>query len=168
MKIKDITIIALFSAIIFVQEQLLSFIPNVQLTMLLVILYTRIFGIGKTTIIVLIHTTLDNLVNGSFSLVYTPAMFVGWEIAVIGTSTLLKKCNNSLAIGISSIIFSIFYSLMFFLTSLLFLEIDPIAYLISDIWFTLIFALSNFVIILWVLLPLEKVLKDKINNSYTN
>ena len=36
-KIKDITIIALFACILFVQEQILSFIPNVQITMLLII-----------------------------------------------------------------------------------------------------------------------------------
>ena len=67
-RIKDITIIAFFSAILFVQEQLFSFLPNVQLTVFLIVLYSKVFGFTKTAIIILIHTLLDNIVMGSMNL----------------------------------------------------------------------------------------------------
>ena len=50
---KDLTIIAVFSAILFVQELALSFIPNVQLTVFLLVLYSKVFGLKKTFIIIL-------------------------------------------------------------------------------------------------------------------
>ena len=48
---KDLTIIAVFSAILFVQELSLSFIPNIQLTVFLLVLYSKVFGLKKTCII---------------------------------------------------------------------------------------------------------------------
>ena len=38
---RSITLIALFIALIFIQEQLLSFIPNIQLTFFLIILFSK-------------------------------------------------------------------------------------------------------------------------------
>ena len=75
-RIKDITIIAIFAAILFVQEQLLTFLPNVQLTVFLIVLYSKVFGLSKTLIIILIHTILDNILMSSFSLYYFPFMLI--------------------------------------------------------------------------------------------
>ena len=50
--IRDITIIVVLTAILFVQEAILSFIPNFQLTVFLVILYSKKLGTLKTTIII--------------------------------------------------------------------------------------------------------------------
>ena len=82
-RIKDITIIAFFSAILFVQEQLLTFLPNVQLTVFLIVLYSKVFGLSKTLIIILIHTILDNIIMSSFSLYYFPFMLIGWSLMPI-------------------------------------------------------------------------------------
>lgn len=155
--VKDVSIISIFAALLFVQEQLLSFLP-IQLTMLLIMLYSRVFKLNVSIIIVLIHVVLDNVYNGSFNLMYTPAMLIGWETVVVVTHYFLKKCKNRLVLASTSILFSIFYSFMFFLVSVLFFKADPIAYLLNDIWFTVILALSSFITILWLLLPLEKIL----------
>ena len=42
-RVKDITIIAAFAAILFIQEQALSFLPNIQLTVFLLVLYSKVF-----------------------------------------------------------------------------------------------------------------------------
>jgi len=39
MSVKRLVIISILTAILFVQEQILSFIPNIQLTFLLIILF---------------------------------------------------------------------------------------------------------------------------------
>ena len=76
MSSKDIALIAIFSVILFVQEQLFSFIPNVQLTVFLLVLYSKVLGFKKTALIILIHTILDNLINGSLNLMYFPFMLL--------------------------------------------------------------------------------------------
>ena len=76
--VRDITDIAVLACILFIQEELLTFLPNIQLTIFLLILYSKKLGFIRTSIIVAIHVILDNLVMGSFNLVYTPAMFIGW------------------------------------------------------------------------------------------
>ena len=65
---KDLVLIALLTSIIFLQEQLLSFIPNVQLTFFLLVLYSKKLGIVKSSLIILIYVIIDNLLSGSFSL----------------------------------------------------------------------------------------------------
>ena len=59
--VKDIAIMAVMTSILFVQEQLLSSLPGVQLTIFLILLFSKKFGLIKTVIIVIIHVLLDNL-----------------------------------------------------------------------------------------------------------
>ena len=160
--VKDITIIALFAAVLFVQEQLLSFLPNIQMTMLLIMVYTRVFKIPKTTIIVLIHVILDNLINGSFNIVFVLTMFLGWENVVIVTGTVLKNNDNTFVLSLYSILFTLIYCLLFALSATLVFDTSFIAYITNDILFTIIMCVSSFVSVLWLFMPLTKVLNKKI------
>ena len=65
---KDLVLIALLTSILFLQEQLLSFIPNVQLTFFLIVLYSKKLGIVKSSLIILIYVIIDNLLGGSLLL----------------------------------------------------------------------------------------------------
>ena len=67
--VHDISLIALFAAVLFIQEELLTFIPNVQLTIFINIVFKKVWFL-KTTIITIIHVVLDNLVMGSFNVIY--------------------------------------------------------------------------------------------------
>ena len=58
---KDIAIISALTAILFVQEQLLTSLPGVQLSMFLIVLYSKTLGLAKSSIIVVLHVLLDNL-----------------------------------------------------------------------------------------------------------
>ena len=46
--VKDICYIAALTAILVVQEFALSFLPNIQLTILLLMVYSRVLGLKKT------------------------------------------------------------------------------------------------------------------------
>ncbi|MCR5231688.1 MAG: hypothetical protein K6B64_03480, partial [Acholeplasmatales bacterium] len=63
--IKELCILAFMTVILFIQEELLSFIPNFQFTFLLIAVYTKVFGFKKTSMIVLAHILLDNIFMGS-------------------------------------------------------------------------------------------------------
>lgn len=80
---KKLVMIAMFIAIIFAQEELLTWIPNVQLTVLLLMIYGAVVGPLWGTVIVFAHTFLDNAFMGSLlPSVYLP-MLVGWEIVML-------------------------------------------------------------------------------------
>ena len=44
MRVKEIVILALLTTILIVQEQILAILPNIQLTFLLIFLYTKVLG----------------------------------------------------------------------------------------------------------------------------
>lgn len=157
-KIKEIVIIAIFSAILFVQEQALTFLPNIQLTVFLLVLYSKVFGFKKTSIMILIHVLLDSIIMGSLNFFYFPFMLVGWIIIPIIICTLFKKIDNNIILALMGIAFSFFYSWMFVIPEYLFKGINPIVYLSSDILWELVLALSSFLSILWLYKPCSKLL----------
>lgn len=159
-KVKDLVVISMMACILFVQEQILTPIPNVQLTFLLIICYQEVFGIKKSILIILIHVILDNLVMGSFNVIVILPMFLGYLLTIMFKS--FYKGNNIYMIGLIGILSSIIYALGFALFNVLFLEIKIVDYLIADIPFTLILCLSTFLSILWLYNPITKILRKKI------
>lgn len=162
-RIKDITIIAFFSAILFVQEQLLTFLPNVQLTVFLIVLYSKVFGLSKTLIIILIHTILDNIIMSSFSLYYFPFMLVGWSLMPIIVCVLFKNVKSSFVLALIGVLCSFVYSWTFVIPNSIFTEVDIIVYLINDFTFEIILAISSFLSILWLYKPCYNLLIKLIN-----
>ena len=162
--VKDIAIMAVMTSILFVQEQLLSSLPGVQLTIFLILLFSKKFGLIKTVIIVIIHVLLDNLFNSSFSLMYTPAMLIGLLIIPLTICTLFKENENPLILGILGIVYAFIYCWLFIIPNYIFIKIDPIAYLISDIIFELILAGCSFISILLLYKPCGKVIDMFYNN----
>ena len=156
LKLKDIVLIAIFSAILFIQEELLSFLPNIQLTVFLLILFSYKFGLFKTLIIVSIHTLLDNLLFGSFNVYVMPFMFIGWAFIPIISCTLFKKVKSNIALSFISILYSFLYSWVFIIPNCLMLKIDFLAYITSDILFETLLAVSSFISTLLLYNPLSR------------
>ena len=154
---KDIAVIAILAVVLFIQEEVLTFLPNVQLTVFLIVLYTKKLGFKKTTIIILIYVILDNLVMGSLSFFYTPFMFIGWELISVLLSTIFKRLNASLSLGLAGILFSFLYCWIYIIPNILLTKINVVAYLASDFLFEIILACSSFVSILWLYEPCSKV-----------
>lgn len=156
--IKDLTIIAACAAILFVLEQLLSFLPNIQLTVFLIVLFSKKLGFIKTAIIVIIHTVLDNLVMGSFNIMYFPFMLIGWLMIPILLSTLFKRCESPIILALLGLLFSFVYSWLYIIPNVIILDVDPLAYFISDFIFEIILAASSFLSILWLYKPCARIL----------
>ena len=151
--IKDITLISIMITILFVQEQLLSSFPGIQLTIFLLVLFSKKLGLLKTIIIVLVHVLLDNLVMSSFSLLYTPSMLIGWLIIPITLCTIFKKVNSSLILGLLGALYAFIYSWLFILSSYLVMNVNILTYFLYDIIFELILAACSFVSILLLYKP---------------
>ena len=155
MSVKRLVRIAIFAAILFVQEWALSFIPNVQFTQCLIAVFFYAFGLTDTLIIVLIHVFLDNLVMGSFNLIYTPAMLIGW-ISLPLVLYLFRKQQNKYFSATIVALHGIVYSLWFALANVLMLEVPFLVYFIQDIPFEIILVVNGFITTL--------LLKDKLVN----
>lgn len=157
MKIKDITLIGILSSILFLVDQVLSFVPFLQLSMLLVILFSKKLGFFKTSIIIVIFVTLDYLFAG-FDLLFFAFSVIGWLFVPLFINTLFKNTNNIWMISLQGILFSFLYSWIHIIPSCLVMETNIIDYLKVDILFELSFALSSFLSILFLYKPLEKVI----------
>ncbi len=165
-KTKDLVIIAIFSAILFIQEEVLTFLPNIQLTVFLIILYTKMLGFKKTILIILIHVGLDNLVMGSMNLIYTPFMLLGWTLIPLLLTTVFKRVDSSLGLAYFSILAALLYSWVYLIPSVLIMHMNFWAYLVSDILFELLLAGSSFLSTLWLYEPCAKAMQILLNKTY--
>ena len=107
---------------------------------------------------IVVHVLLDNLIMGSLSLMYTPAMLVGWMTLPL-ILHLLKSIKNKWVISAIVGLHGILYSLCFAFTQCLLLEVPFISYVIADIPFTIILIVNGFVTTFILLEPCVKVLR---------
>lgn len=157
LSIKDIALVAILCAILFGIEQVLSFIPNVQLTVLLLMVFAKKLGVLKTSIIIIIHSFLDNLVNGSFNILIVAFMIIGWELIPLLMNTIFKKTNSIVSLSIISILFSFLYSWIYMIPFCIIFEMNFFDYLKADIIWEVLLATSSFLSVLLLFKPLEKV-----------
>jgi len=164
-KIINIIIIPLFSVIIAVLELVLSSLPNIQLTFLLIFVFSKTLSLKQNLLIVLLYVILDNLFMASFSFVYFPFMLIGWMIIPIGLKTIFKKVDSPLGLAFISILFSFIYCYIYLIPTVLILRVDFLTYFIPDIPFEIILALSSFISILWLYAPLSAVLNKYLKKT---
>src|SRR5690554_2871268 len=148
LQIYDIVLISLLTSFLFVQEQLLTFIPNVQLTIFLIVLYSKKLGWLKTSLIVTIHVLLDSFYTSSFGIIYTPYIFIGLMMIPLTLTTIFKKINNHILLGLLGIVYSIIYSWLFLIPFMYILEVNPYLYIASDIPFQILLSASSFLSII--------------------
>jgi hypothetical protein len=154
--IRDLTLIAVLTTILYVQEQLLSFIPNVQLTVFLITLYSKKLGLLKTSIITIIHVLLDNLFLGGINIYYTPAMMIGWLIIPLTLCTIFKKVNSNIILAILGVVYSFIYCWIYIIPNVILFKFNFVDYLIADVIFEIVLAASSFVSILLLYKPMSK------------
>ena len=157
MKIRDITLIGILSAILFLVDQVLSFVPFLQLTMLLIILFSKKLGLIKTSLIIIAFITLDYLIVG-FDILFFTFTLIGWLIVSVLSTTLFKKSNKIWMIAVQSILFSFLYSWIYIIPSCLVIETSVIDYLKADILFELSLAASSFISVILLYKPLDKII----------
>lgn len=157
LSVKDIAIVAILTAILFVMEQVLSLVPNVQLTVLLLMIFAKKLGILKSSIIILIHSFLDNLVSGSFNILIVIFMIIGWELIPLLVNTLFKKVDSIILMSLVGVLFSFLYSWIYMIPFCIIFEMSFFEYLKADIIWEVLLATSSFLSILLLYKPVEKI-----------
>ncbi len=168
MKTKRLLMISLSLAILFTQEQLLLFLPNVQFSVLLIILFVSVYNFKESMILITAYVFLDSLYLGGFNVFYMIPMLLAWYIIPISYHTILFKTKNEVTLAIFALVFGFIYGWMFIPFNMIQTGITNfIPYLIADIPFELIMATTGFLTVLWLFKPLYKVLTEVININET-
>ncbi|PKK96719.1 MAG: hypothetical protein CVV58_04935 [Tenericutes bacterium HGW-Tenericutes-3] len=166
--IKDSALIAVLASILFVQQLALSFLPNVQFTTLLIVLYTKVIGFKKTTLVVILHVLAINILSpfGPVIIMQVPAMLIGWLLIPVLLHTVFRKLNTAWSLAIFGFFFGFVYGWLFIPVSVWILDVPFLEYLIADVLFEIVMAISNFLTILWLYDPLKKLLADQKERYY--
>lgn len=163
-KVFDIALIAIFSALIFSLEFVMQALPNIQLTIFLIVLFSKKLGFIQTTFIVLIYTLLDTCFMGGFNFIYFPFMFIACFVIPLTMGSIFKKVNEPILLALLGILFSFIYSWILIIPGVFITKVAFFDYLISDILFEVILAFSSFLTILWLYNPLSKLLDKLISD----
>ena len=157
MKVKDVALLGILNAILYLVDQVLSFVPFLQLSMLLIILFSRKMGTLKTSIIVIIYVILE-YIGAGFNLLFFIFSVIGWLFVPLLTNFLFRKTKSVISIALQGVLFSFLYSWIHIIPSCIIIESSIIDYLSMDIIFEISLAISSFVSILLLYKPLEKVI----------
>lgn len=157
MKVKDIALLGILTAILYLVDQVLSFVPFLQLSMLLIILFSRKMGALKTSIIVIIYVILE-YIGAGFNLLFFIFSVIGWLFVPLLTNFLFRKTKSVISIALQGVLFSFLYSWIHIIPSCIIIESSIIDYLSMDVFFEISLAISSFVSILLLYKPLEKVI----------
>ncbi len=160
-KVIDLAVIAILTVIVFTVEQALSFIPNVQLTVVLLIIYTKVVGFKKTIIIVLLHTVIDNLYNGSINPFIVMPMLIGWSLIPILLSTIFRKFDSPVWMMLFAFIFGFVYGWMFIPFASYQFGINAWAYFLSDLPFEAVMGVSGAISVGLFYTPIMTFLKEQ-------
>lgn len=159
METKRMLMVAMAIAIVFVQEQLLVMIPNVQFTVVLLVVFASIFSFREMTVLILGYVLLDNMYMGGFNLFYMVPMIVAWMLIPISYHTILKRTNNEHYLAIFAFVFGFVYGWMFIPFNMIQYGVtNVIPYLIADIWFEVTMAVVGSITVLYLFKPLHKTL----------
>ncbi len=166
--VKDVALIAVFAAVLFAQQVAFAFIPNVQLTSLLLVLYSKLLGFRKTTLIITIHVIATNLLSpfGPVLPLHIPSMFIGWMLIPILLSTVFRRVEGVWGLSLFGFVFGFLYGWAFIPISVFAFGIPFIEYFIMDLPFEFVMAITNFLTILWLYEPLYKFLSNQLQRYY--
>ena len=162
----EVVIMAALAAILLLQKQLLAFLPNITLNLFLILLYAKVLGLGRTAAIVTVYLLLDSILWGSLSPVFTTAQWLGWMWGPLITCTLLKKKENDILLAFANMGFSFLYSWTMVVPTIWYMtnQVKNFraylkAYMIKDIPFELLLAVSAFLPTLLLYQPVVKVFR---------
>ncbi len=156
MKAKDLVLLSLLTAILFVGQVALAFLPNIEVVSLLIIVYTLVFR-KKVFYVIYAFALLEGIVYG-FGLWWVMYLYVWTILALV---ILLFKHNNSLIIwviisGGFGLLFGTLCSIPYFIIGGWGLGFS---YWIQGLPFDILHGLGNMVVTLLLFNPCYKALK---------
>lgn len=152
MKAKDIVLVALLAAILKSAQVILSFLPNVEIVSVLILIFAIRLGAKKTVYIAALYSTLNILMWGLS--ISTLGYFFVWSgyaiVCSIFKKFLCKDINVAIFLGLFGLIFGAVFATLYLPMGFS----TAVSYWINGLIFDLVHCVSNFVIGLWAFNPL--------------
>ncbi len=155
MKVKDIAIIGMMSAIMVATQFCLSFVPNIELVSLLIILYTLTFG-WRSIYIIYVFVAVEGLIYG-FGLWWFSYLYI-WLILYLITK-LFHRVQSPLYWAIISGAYGLSFGALYSITVMITSGIQGgLASWVQGIPFDIAHCAGNFVVTLILFKPLYFIL----------
>lgn len=169
MSTKRLLVIAFAIAITFTQEQLLVFLPNIQFTVLLMFVFASVFNYKEMFIYVFIYVLIDSLYMGGFNLFYMMPMLIAWFSIALVYKVFLKDVTSIYKKALFAALFGFYYGWTFIPFTMIQTGVtNVIPYLIADLPYEIIMAVTGFLTVLWGYEPLVKVIKQTMNEPVSS
>ena len=156
---REICIMGMLTAVLFAQEQLLLFLPNINFTILLMVLYAKTLGFTKSSMIITVYLLFDAIYMNSLNPIWTTGQWIGWMMIPILMCTVFKKTEDSLKLAFAGALCAFLYCWILILPTMWVLHTPFKAYFIADVPYELLLAGSAFLGILLLYEPLSKLLR---------
>lgn len=165
MKVHDLVLISILSASITAGKLALSFVPNVEVVSLLLMVYTVSLGVKRTLLITVIFSTTEIFLYG-FSTWVLGYYFV-WPIIVLATGALQGKIKSEYGYAVIAGVFGLSFGFFFAMFESLFYGIAyGMAYWVRGIPLDIIHGASNYVVAIILFNPLLKVFKKQLDQYF--
>lgn len=156
MSVQTLTRIALLSALLYVSQVAMSFLPNVELVSFLILLYTLVFG--RETFLTILVFNLFELVQWGFGTWWVSYLYV-WPLLYLLVLLLKRLIREEFLVW--SMVSGAFGLLFGSLFTLVYIPVDPryaLSYWISGLPWDVTHCISNFVIMVVLGKPLYQLL----------
>ena len=170
MKTKDIVLISLLAALLKSAQAILSFLPNIEIVSLLILIFAIRLGTKRTVYITVLFSLLNIMIWG-FNLATIGYFFI-WSGYGVVCTMLRKFLNTDIKVAIFLSFFGIIFGGLF---ALLYLPMGysyAISYWINGLVFDIIHAVSNFIVGIWAFKPLlngfDRAIEMVYGKSYFN
>lgn len=155
-KILDITVGAMLGAVLLCVQIALSFLPNIELVSLLIILYTIVLG-SRALIPIYVFVVLEGFVYG-FGIWWINYLYV-WAV-LFAVTMLFRNVKSSIFWSVISAVYGLFFG---FLCAIIYLFMGgfnaAFAYWLSGIPFDIAHCIGNFLACIILFKPLLKLLQ---------
>jgi len=161
MSVKRMIMIALAVPIIIIQEQLLVMVPNVQFTVVLIILFSSIFSLKESIIMVLVYVLIDSMYMGALNPLYMTPMVLGWSFIPLSIHTYLRGTKSEMKLAVFALGFGFLYGWIFIPFKIIEQGITTVwPYFVADLPFEIIMAATGFITVILLFKPLYKIIKQ--------
>lgn len=156
LKAREIVILGLMTAILLVAQVGMSFLPNIELVSLLIIVYTLVFR-KKVLLIIYAFVLLEGLIYG-FGTWWITYLYV-WTV-LAGITWLLREMESPLGWAIVNAAFGLMFGALTAITNLFISGIGGmVSYWVAGIPFDLLHCAGNFATALVLYKPLTLLLR---------
>ena len=161
MNTKKMMMISLSVTILFTQEQLMVFLPNVSFTVLLIIVFASVYTFKESIVLITAYVLLDSMYMGGMSPFLVVPMLIGWYLIPISYHTILRKTKNETKLAAFAFVFGFVYGWVYIPFRMIQIGVSELwPYFVADILFEVIMATSGFVAVLWLFKPLYNSLNE--------